>query len=121
MPLKLEKRDGSPYYYLRGTLRGIRVRESTGTDDKAAAEEIKAKREWEILQSSVFGVKTGGTFLAGVASYLENGGEPRFLQPLIDHFGSTPLAKIDQAAADAAAKALYPGRAPATLNRQLYT
>ncbi|WP_038950441.1 tyrosine-type recombinase/integrase [Bradyrhizobium genomosp. III] len=121
MPLKLYQRAGSPNWYLRGTLRGISVRESCQTDDRKIAGEIKAKREWEILQSSVYGVKTGGTFLAGVAAYLENGGEARFLQPLIDHFGSTPLTKIDQAAIDKAAKTIYPGLAPATLDRQIYT
>ncbi|WP_315734216.1 site-specific integrase [Bradyrhizobium sp. SZCCHNR1093] len=121
MPLKLERRTDSPVWYLRGTLRGVRVRESTGTDDRKAAEEIKAKREWEILQGSVYGIKAGGTFLAGVAAYLENGGERRFLQPLIDHYGATPLAKIDQASADDAARKIYPGLAPSTLNRQLYT
>lgn len=121
MPLEIYQRPDSPNWYLRGTLRGVRVRESCGTDVKSAAEEIKAKREWEILQSSIHGIKTGGTFLAGVAAYLENGGEARFLQPLIDHFGSTPLAKIDQAAIDRAAKAIYPKLAPATLDRQIYT
>lgn len=121
MPLKLERRADSPVWYIRGTLRGVTIRESTGVDDRKAAEEIKAKREWEILQRSVYGLKASGTFIGAIEIYLENGGERRFLQPLIDHFGATPLAKIDQAAADEAAKAIYPGLAPATLNRQLYT
>lgn len=121
MPLKIYQRDGSPNWYLRGTLRGVTVRESCGTDEKSVAEEIKAKREWEILQRSVYGLKASGTFLGAVAIYLENDGDARFLQPLIDHFGSTALAKIDQAAADEAARKIYPGLAPATLNRQVYT
>ncbi|MDD1523460.1 MULTISPECIES: tyrosine-type recombinase/integrase [Bradyrhizobium] len=121
MPLRLYQRDGSPNWYLRGTLRGILVRESCQTDDRKIAQEIKAKREWEILQRSVYGVKASGTFLGAAAIYLENDGDARFLQPLIDHFGSMAIAKIDQAAADAAAKAIYPGLAPATINRQLYT
>lgn len=121
MPLKLEQRDGSPNYYLRGTLRGVRVRESCGTHDKETAEAIKTRREWEILQGSVFGHKASGTFLAGVALYLENGGEKRFLQPLIDHFGSTMLDKIDQAAADNACRVIYPALGPATHNRQVYS
>ncbi|MFZ5715800.1 MAG: tyrosine-type recombinase/integrase [Bradyrhizobium sp.] len=121
MPLKLYQRPGSPNWYLRGTLRGVNVHETCGTDEKGVAEEIKAKREWEILQGSVYGIKAGGTFKAGAVAYLENGGEARFLQPLIDHFGSTPLAKIDQAAVDKAAKVIYPGLAPATLDRQIYT
>lgn len=119
MPLKIEWRNG--YAYLRGTLRGISVRESTGVNDPEAAEEIRAKREWEILQSSVHGVKKSGTFIEAVAIYLENAGEARFLQPLIDHFGSTALDKIDQLAAETAAKKLYPGLAPATIDRQLFT
>lgn len=121
MPLKLYQRPGSPNYYLRGTLRGVSVHESCGTDEKGVAEEIKAKREWEILQRSVYGVQASGTFLGAVAIYLENNGDARFLQPLIDHFGSTPIVKVDQAAVDAAAKKIYPGLAPATLNRQIYT
>jgi integrase len=121
MPLDLYQRPGRPNWYLRGTLRGVSVRESCGTNDKKFAEEIKAKREWEILQSSVHGIKTGGTFIRAVAVYLESGGERRFLQPLIDHFGSTLLAKIDQAAADNAARTIYPGLAPATISRQLFT
>ena len=49
MPLKIVRRPKSPYWIIRGTLRGIRLEESTGTDDKKAAEEIRAKREAEIL------------------------------------------------------------------------
>jgi integrase len=121
MPLDLYQRPGRPNWYLRGTLRGVSVRESCGTNDKKIAEEIKAKREWEILQRSVYGIKASGTFIGAAAIYLENDGDARFLQPLIDHFGSTALAKIDQAAADEAGRKIYPGLAPATLNRQLYT
>jgi integrase len=121
MPLRLYRRVGSPNWYLRGTLRGISIRESCQTHDRKVAEEIRAKREWEILQRSVHGIKAAGTFLGAVAIYLENGGEARFLQPLIDHFGSMPAAKIDQEATDTAATKIYPGLAPATLDRQLYT
>jgi integrase len=122
MPLKIYQRPDSDNWYLRGTLRGIRVRESCGTDEKEIAEEIKAKREWEILHSSVHGVTASITFNDAVDIYLDSdGSEARFLQPLIDHFGSTPIAKIDQAAVDAAARKIYPGRAPGTLNRQLYS
>jgi integrase len=121
VPLEIERRPDTKNLYLRGKVRGVRVRESCGTDDEETAEAIRARREWEILQGSVFGTKATGTFLAGVAVYLENGGERRFLQPLIDHFGATALDKIDQDAIDAAAKAIYPGLAPATISRQVYT
>ena len=121
MPLKLYQRPNSPNWYIRGTVKGVYVHETCETDVRAVAEEIRAKREWEILQSVVHGIKAGGTFEAAAVIYLENGGEARFLQPLIDHFGITPLDKIDQTVADDAAKRIYPGLAPATLDRQFYT
>lgn len=122
MPLKIEFRPDRNSYYLRGTLRGVRIRETCGTDDEETAEAIRARKEWEILQGSVFGTKAVGvTFLTAARIYLENGGERRFLQPLIDHFKATPLAKIDQAAIEAAASKIYPGLAPATISRQIFT
>jgi integrase len=121
MPLTLKFRPDRKSYYIRGTVRGVHIRESCETDDYETAEAYRAKREWEVLQGTVFGTKPESTFLEGVAIYLENGGERRFLQPLIDHFGSTLISKINQAAIDAAAIKIYPGLAPATLSRQLYT
>jgi hypothetical protein len=105
---------------LRGTLRGVRVRESCGTDVESVAEEIRAKREWEILQGSVHGIKAGGTFLAGVAIYLENGGE-RDSCNRSSTISDRRRSQIDQAAVDAPPKTIYPGLAPATLARQIYT
>jgi hypothetical protein len=49
MSLRLVRRPKSPYWIVRGTVRGIRVEESTGTSEKRVAEEIRAKREAEIL------------------------------------------------------------------------
>jgi integrase len=121
MPLKLEQRAGRPNWYLRGTLKGIEVRESCGTDDKSAAEQIRAKREWEILQGSIFGRQATSTVVQAAIAYLESGGEVRFVKPITDYFGETSLAKIDQSAVDACARKLYPGAAPATLVRQVYT
>ena len=40
----------------RGTVRGITVDESTGVTDRAVAEEIRAKREWEIITRQIGGV-----------------------------------------------------------------
>lgn len=121
MPLRLRKRKGSPHWYLRGTIRGVAVDESTGTDSKAAAEAIRIKRENAILNRSIHGQASQTGFLEAAVGYLENGGEGRFIAPLLNHFGATRLADIDQQAIEAAARALYPGRAPATINRQLYT
>jgi integrase len=121
MPLKLKRRPGRPHWYIHGTIRGISVRESTGVADHKAAEAIRARREWEIIQRSVFGAEATATFVGAAVSYLEAGGERTYLKPIIARIGSLALAKVDQAVIDATALALYPDAAPATRNRQVYT
>lgn len=122
MPLKLVQRPKTKNWIMRGTVRGLSIEESTGTSDKKLAEEIRAKREAEILTESVFGKQATVTFAHAVADYLEHGsGATRFLQPLLDHFGVTLLREIDQHAIDLAAKKLLPNAGPATRNRQIYT
>lgn len=121
MPLKLTRRHGSPNWYLRGSVRGVAVDESTGVADRRIAETIRAKREWELIQRSIYGAKATATFLEAAVGYMEGGGERRYLKRLIDHFGTSPLAAIDQAALDRAAKVLCPKVGSATVNRQVYT
>jgi integrase len=121
MSLKLKRRPGRPNWYMHGTVRGITVRESTGVTDQKAAEAIRARREWEIIQRSVFGAEATATFVGAAVSYLEAGGERTYLKPIIARIGSLPLAKIDQAVIDATALVLYPDAAPSTRNRQVYT
>lgn len=117
MPLRLKRRPKTPYWIIRGTIRGIRVEESTGTSDRRVAEEIRAKREAEILAQSVYGRRATATFASAALSYLEHGGSKRFTAPVISHFGTTPLAQIEQDALDAAAKKLFPN---ALRSRLLY-
>src|SRR5215813_2353438 len=106
MSLRLVRRPKSPNWVIRGTVRGIRVEESTGTGDKRIAQEIRAKREAELLAQSVYGRRATATFAQAALSYLENGGSSRFLEPVIRHFGTSPLAQIDQAALDRGAQKL---------------
>src|SRR5438128_2396806 len=96
--LKLTRRHGSPNWYLRGSVRGIAVDESTGVADRKVAETIRAKREWDLIERSIHGEKATATFLEATVAYMEAGGERRYLKRLIDHFGNTQLASIDQAA-----------------------
>jgi integrase len=121
VPIKLVRRPRSSNWILRGTLRGIRIEESTGVGDRRAAEEIRAKREAEILAESVYGRRATATFASAALSYMENGGSTRFLAPIIEHFGTTPLAQVDQDAIDRMARKLYPNSSDATRNRQAYT
>lgn len=123
MPLKLvrDRKDPDGCWYVRGTVRGRRIEESTGTRKRPLAEEFKTRREAELLTEAIHGRASVATFAHAAAGYLEFGGEARFLTPILKHLGSTRLVKIDQAAADACAKALYPDAKPSTLARQVYT
>jgi integrase len=122
MPLRLVRRPTkSPYWIMRGTVRGVRIEESTGTDNKQIAEEIRAKREAEIFVQSVYGHRATTTFAEAGLSYLENGGSKRFLEKPLRHFGRTPLAKIDQDAIDVGARKAFPDASAATRDRQWYT
>lgn len=131
MPLKVFKRRGSDRYYLRGTVRGESVYESTGVNDKKLAEEIRVKRENELLTESIYGKRAVATFLEAAVLYLEGGGDPRFVgsydedskkwSGLIGHFMGWKLAQIGQIELDACARALYPKVSAETRNRQVYT
>ncbi|WP_438748452.1 tyrosine-type recombinase/integrase [Pararhizobium sp. O133] len=121
MALKLVERKDSPHIWIRGSVRGIHAYESTKTDNRDAADTIRILRERELLDESIFGKKINATFEQAATAYLESGGSTRFLSKLTDVFGSRLLRKIKQHDLDAAARNLYPGTAPETLNRQCYT
>jgi integrase len=120
MSIRLVRRPKSPHWIIRGTIRGIRIEESSGTDNKKIAEEIRAKREAELLAESVYGRRATATFAQAALSYLEQGGSKRYLNEIITHFGTTPLAQIDQDAIDRGARKLYPDAANSTRVRQFY-
>lgn len=95
MPLKLVQRHGSPFWYIRGSVRGIRVDESTGLSDRGAAEEARILREAELVHRSIHGDSATRTFAEAALSYMEAGGERTHLTPLLKHFGSMRLALGD--------------------------
>jgi integrase len=121
MPIKLVKRPKSPYWIMRGTLRRIRREESTGTSDKRVAEEIKAKRQAEILDQSVYGRRATATFGEAALGYLEGGGSKRFMEPVLHRVGRLLLSRITLDVIDRAARETYPDASNATLDRQFYT
>lgn len=121
MPLKVVRRPGCTNLYVRGTVSGQPVFESTRTARPEIAEQYRIKREGEISQRRIFGAKATATFVEAAVLYMEAGGERRFLSPLVDEIGAMPLKDIGQGTAEALARALYPGASAATLNRQLFT
>lgn len=122
MPIQLKQRHGSPFWYIRGSIRGCRVDESTGIvlANREAAEEALIRRSNELLNRSIHGSSHARTFAEAALSYIEAGGERTHLEPLIRHFAKSPLAGIGQHEIEAAAKKLCKG-SPATVNRKIYT
>src|SRR6202521_3698519 len=128
MPLRLVKRAGSDHWYVRGTVRGKSVFETTGTDDKKAAETIRIKREAQLLEESIHGRTATVTFAEAASSYIESGGSPRFLGKfkdgkwtgLIGEFGTRKLSIITQSDLDAAATKLFPNTQHTPRNRQCH-
>lgn len=119
--LKLTRRPDSPHWHIRGTLRGVRVRESTGTDSRRHAEAILARRQQEILDRSTFGEHATATWAEAVNLYLDLGGEPRYLEPLTERWGTWRLAAVTPLEIARAGREIYAGAAASTLDRQVYT
>jgi integrase len=108
----------SPYWYIRGTVKGVYLRESTGTADRSKAEELRLKRERELFDQAALGKEKPTTFAEAVAGYVGAGGEARFLMPILDHFQETLIASIRQADVDELVAKLYPEAKASTINRQ---
>lgn len=129
MPLELKERNG--VWYIRGTVRGISIYESAKTRDREVAEAVKAAREDELTQESVFGKKAVVTFEQAAQSYIDRGGPSKYLievgktsgkvTGLVPHFKGRKLHTLRQLDLDNAAKKLFPKAGPATRNRQCYT
>src|SRR5665213_2267061 len=61
------------------------------------------------------------TFMQTAESYLEHGGEKRYLPRIIKHFGEAPIAGITPFDVKQMALALYPEALNSTRNRQALT
>lgn len=122
MSLKLipPRKGKSPFWSVRGTYLGVYVDRSTKAGKRALAAKVLKQIEREI-ESGEFSVKGELTFAAAAAAYMKAGGERTYVTKLLQHFGETPISRIDQAAIDAAAASLYREASAATRNRQVYT
>jgi integrase len=128
--LKVVSRSGTPTLYIRGTVGGVRVFESTGTSDAALAEQYRARVADRLYREALHGPAPqrapDRTFAEAVISYIE--AEPRSpntkaaIKKLFLRLGETPLQAINQTSADEAAQViLRPGATGATKLRQIVT
>lgn len=119
--LTLSRRGKKGIFQISGTLAGERVRESTFTNSEPHAQVILAKRQQEILDRYTWGEQRTATFAEAVVLYLEGGGEDRFINPLLDRFGTMRLADITSMMVAKFAAERYPKSGPQGINRQVYT
>jgi integrase len=127
MPLTLTHRANSSFWWITGTVNGRRIRESTGTDRRELAEEMRAKFETETYRAAVYGERAVPRTFAEVAdSYLEHGGPhaaPTLARArrIIVALGAKIAADdVDQARLDKVCSALLrPNPAPATRLREV--
>lgn len=127
MPLKLKKRKGSPYWYLRGTVQGQPIYEPTGIPHAGRerpqpnAEAYRLKKEKELEDFAVHGRSYSATFKEAAETYLQAGGSPRFLERIVEKIGDDYLKDMNQSYIDKIAREIYPNCTPESLNRQFYT
>lgn len=114
--LEAKPRDG--IYYAIGTIAGKRIRQSLGTRDKAVAEEQRAQLEARLWKRHTYGEKAVRTFEEAAVSYLQQGGEGRYLPKVLKHFKGRLVGSITPGEIREAALVIYPTGAPATRNRQ---
>jgi integrase len=126
MPLKLvpPRKGKTPNWSIRGTYLKVYVDQSCGTDRKPLARRIMRELAGRIERGE-FPEKpqrpAGETFLGAAVAYMEAGRERDHMARLINYFGETPIAAIDQVAVDKAAIEILPDVTPATRNRKVYT
>jgi len=122
MALKLKKYPKrSPYWVIRGTINGVKIFESTETVKRDEAEACLRKRSPEIYNAAKLNEQPPATFGDAVTVYLEGGGDPRFLDPLMDEFEVTAIRDISQVEMNKLIKKLYPAGEPkaTTVNRNV--
>ena len=125
MPLKLVRyRQRGPNWYIRGTLRGVHVFETTGVADRTAAETVVARRQSEILDEATTGRKRR-RFIEAALIYMETPGraigERRYVMPLVDAWGNKWCDEIGQSDMDRFVRDRYQKAKPSTVLRQAIT
>lgn len=113
-------------WYVSYSIKGHRIRRRLRLRDrgrKALAKEAARKLfDEEFRRSLEQPHEPGKTFFEAAAEYVDRGGEARVLPPIMQYFGKHMLVEeINNDAIEAAASAIYPGRAASTVQRQLHT
>src|SRR6267378_4353503 len=125
--MALYKRKGSPYWYLKLAVRGLRFQGTTGTTDENAAELFAERKRRELWDEVQLGKKPDRSWQDAKRRYLEERGHIASHETDAVHFaylegfiGDKRLSEIDRACLDRIVSA---GRREnvknATINRRL--
>ncbi len=122
--LKVVKRKGSPFWQIRGTVAGQRVRQSTGTPDRATAAAEAAHLESRLRREAHYGKEHETTFGDAALAYIESklsDKKPvcsaRYLKEIVRRYGKRTLASFSPGEIQDIAKAIHPKASSATRNR----
>lgn len=125
--MSLFKRKDSPYWWVKFSLNGRRVQESTGTSDKAKAQEYHDKLKASLWDQARLGIKPRHTWKEAVLRFLaetehkkSRRGDIAALRWVDGHFGALALDEVSRDRIDqitAARKAQ--GVSNASVNRML--
>lgn len=116
MALDLKWRDGIAQAV--GTINGCRVRKSLGTRCPREAYKRLADEERRIEAEIVHGPTAVRLFEEAAAGYVTDGGDARFLEPIMHFFKGRLVSSITPADIRDAARTIYPTASAATRNRQ---
>jgi integrase len=126
--LPLYRQPKSPYYWLRLQIAGTKIRRSTGTADRAAAEEFEQRERERLWRLSKLGDRSATAFNEAAARWLlETTKRTKAKDKLIlDWFcgqpelRDAPISAIDRDAIDQLRHLLADeGKAPATIDRYM--
>lgn len=106
-------------WQISGTVAGRRVRRSARTRDRAVAEQLAAAWEARLWADHIHGPRATRTFAEAALGYMKDGGERRFMPPLIRALGKRRLVDIRPAEIRELARVLHPKGAASTRNRQV--
>lgn len=109
-------------YYIRGRCPYTKqdIRKSTKTSSREQASDLLTIFLQKQRERALHGDHRVATFAEAAVVYLQGGGDGRFLDPLLDRFGTQAMADItDRHIADFASDH-YAGRSAATIVRQVY-
>lgn len=122
------KRSKSPFWIARGSVSGIRIEQSTGTTDLEQARQYCIALEADLWRRHRLAPVAKDpepdaalTFAEAALSYTQARGPQTALIRPLEYFGTTPVDQINQMSMDRAARLLFPGRKPSTINRELFT